>query len=106
MPKVHNIGKRHFIQYFRFPAQWGCKFVVRGSTQEIEEPFRTSKPFMIRLPFYRVLVIGKWTGQQPNEESALNNAMQGRVLTDEDFQEDKGWTPAPNSFGEESIEDW
>jgi predicted phosphodiesterase len=72
-------------------------FVV-GHTQEIEYPYRTSKPVMIRLPFYRVLVIGKWSGQL-EEETALSTALEMRVLTDEDFQE--GWTPAAYEAGEE-----
>jgi hypothetical protein len=104
MPKVHNIGKRHFVQYFRFPAMWGNKLIVRGTTQEIEEPFRTSKPLMLRLPFYRVLVLGKWTGKQPDEETALNNAIQGRVLHDEDFE--KGWTAPAHQAAATSLEDW
>jgi hypothetical protein len=100
MPKVHNIGKQHFVQYFRLPAKWGWKVVVRGSTQEIEFPYRVAKPLMIRLPFYRVLVIGKWVGKL-DEETALNNAMQGRVLKDEDFEE--GWTaPAYQATEEDS----
>jgi hypothetical protein len=99
LPKVHNIGKNYFVQYFRFPAKWGIKVIVRGETQEIVHPFRLSKPFMIRLPFYRVLVIGKWAGQQPDEETALHKAMQGRVLKDEDFEE--GWTPAAYKNSEE-----
>jgi hypothetical protein len=104
MPKVHNIGKNHFVQYFRLPADWKGKFMVRGETQEIEEPFRTSTPLMLRLPFYRVLVLGKWTGYQPDEETALNSAMQGRVLKDEDFQE--GWTAPAYKTPNEDIWDW
>jgi hypothetical protein len=61
---------------------------------------------MIRLPFYRVLVIGKWTGKQPDEETALNTAMQGRVLTDEDFSEEKGWQPAKVPNREEGLDYW
>lgn len=106
MPKVHNIGKQHFVQYFRLPVKWGWKLAVRGETQEIEYPFRLSKPIMIRLPFYRVLVIGKWTGEQPDEETALNTAMQGRVLTDDDFQKEKGWQPAPVQNREEGLDYW
>jgi hypothetical protein len=102
MPKIHNIGKQHFVQLFRLPAKWGFKFVVRGETQEIQAPFRMSKPFMIRLPFYRVLVIGKWSGAQPDEETALSSAIQGRVLKDEDFEE--GWTPPAVQVAEESSE--
>jgi hypothetical protein len=100
MPKVHNIGQQHFVQCFRLPAKWGWKLAVRGDTQEIEYPFRLSKPLMIRLPFYYVLVIGKWTGQELDEETALSNALQGRVLKDEDFQE--GWTPPAYKTPEKS----
>jgi hypothetical protein len=89
MPKVHDIGKQHFIQLIDFPVKWGWKMVTTGWTQEIEEPFRTSKPLIVRLPAHKALVFGKWTGAQPDEESALNNAIQGRVLKDEDFEE--GW---------------
>jgi hypothetical protein len=103
MPKVHNIGKQHFLQFFRLPANWRGKLVVRGETQEIDEPFRTSKPIMIKLPFYRVLVLGKWSGQL-NEEEALQKAIQGRVLKDEDFQE--GWTAPAHQVAEADIWDW
>lgn len=102
MSKVHNIGKNHFVQYMRYPASWGWKIAVKGWTQEIEEPFRTAEPWIIRLPFYRALIIGKWTGYQPDEESALNNAIQGRVLKDEDFEE--GWTPPAYQTPEEDFD--
>jgi hypothetical protein len=101
LPKVHNIGKKHFVQYFRLPAKWGWKVVVRGETQEIDYPYRNAKPLMIRLPFYRTLVIGKWAGQL-NEEEALEKAIQGRVLKDEDFQE--GWTAPAYQGAEEGDE--
>ena len=76
---------------------------MRGWTQEIEEPFRTAEPLIVRLPFHKALVFGKWTGAQSDEETALNNAMQGRVLADEDFQE--GWTPPAIQAGEEDFWD-
>jgi hypothetical protein len=103
MPKVHNIGKKHFVQFIDFPVKWEGKLMVRGWTQEIEEPFRTSSPFIFRMPNFKALVIGKWAGAQPDEETALNNAMQGRVLKDEDFEE--GWTPPAYQDSEEGIED-
>lgn len=77
--------------------------MVRGETQEIEEPFRTAKPFMIRLPFYRTLVIGKWAGQL-EEEEALIKATGIRILQDEDFE--KGWTAPAYKNAEEDIWDW
>ena len=102
MPKVHEIGKTRFIQLIEFPVKWGWKVTVRGWTQEIEEPFRTATPVILRLPFHKALVLGKWTGKQEDEESALNNATQGRLLTYEDFQE--GWTPAPEQTAAEGSE--
>jgi hypothetical protein len=104
MPKVHNIGKTRFTQLIDFPVAWGNKVVVRGWSQETSEPFRTSEPLIFRLPFHKAVVFGKWTGTQPDEETALNNAMQGRVLKDEDFEE--GWTPAAYKDGEKSREYW
>lgn len=104
MPKLHDIGPNHFVQVTSFPVKWGWKFTVRGWTQEIEEPFRTAEPLIIRLPFHKALVIGKWTGTQPDEETALNRAIEGRVLADEDFEE--GWTPPAYKAREEDSWDW
>lgn len=106
MPKVHNIGKHRFIQIIDFPVEWGWKVAVYGWTQEIEEPFRTAIPIIVRLPKHKAIAFGKWTGTQPDEETALNNAMQGRVLQDEDFTEEKGWTPAAYKVAETSGEYW
>lgn len=104
MPKVHNIGKQHFVQLIKLPVEWGNKVVVRGWTQEIEEPFRTAAPFIVRLPKYRALVIGKWTGSK-TEYEALNSAIQRRDLTYDDFTEEAGWTPAPDQDREAGIDD-
>jgi hypothetical protein len=103
MPKVHNIGPT-FVQITNFPYKWGAKFIVRGWTQEIEDPFRTSKPFIVRLPRYKALVLGRWTGTT-NEESALSGALQTREVTYDDFTEEKGWIPAPDSDSKESLDD-
>jgi hypothetical protein len=102
MPKVHEFGKNNFAQLIDFPVKWGYKIVVRGWSQETENPFRTSNPLIFRLPFNKALVLGKWTGLQPDEETALNNAIQGRVLSDEDFEE--GWEPPAYKAGEEGSE--
>jgi hypothetical protein len=104
MPRTHNIGTKRFVQFIDFPVKWGYKLVVRGWTQEIKHPFRTSTPLIFRLPFHKAVVFGKWTGQQHDEESALNNAIQGRILTDEDFEE--GWTPPAHKAREEGVWDW
>lgn len=105
MPKIHNIGPKHFTQYIDFPVKWEWRLWTRGWTQEISEPFRTSEPLIFRMPFHKALVFGKWTGKVDNEEDALNRAIEGRVLKDEDFLE--GWTPpAAHEATETGIEDW
>ena len=103
MPRVHNIGPI-FVQVTKFPYEWGSKVVVRGWTQEIEEPFRTSNPFILRLPKFKALVCGRWTGIK-NEEEALTGALETREVTYDDFTEEAGWTPAPDTDSEESVED-
>ena len=104
MPKVHNIGPV-FVQVTKFPYEWGSKVIVRGWTQEIEEPFRTSKPFILRLPKFKALVCGRWTGVK-DEEEALSGALETREVTYDDFTEEAGWTPAPNSDREEGGENF
>ena len=104
MPKVHNIGPI-FVQVTKFPYDWGNKLVVRGWTQEIEEPFRTSQPLILRLPKYKALVCGRWTGVK-NEEEALTGALETREVTYDDFTEEAGWTPAPDSDRETGIKDF
>ena len=103
MPKVHKIGTKHFLQVVDLPVVWGKKFVVRGWTQEIEHPFRTSQPLLLRLPKYKALAFGKWTGFKPEEE-ALKSALETREVTYDDFTEEAGWTP-PVSDREEGGED-
>lgn len=102
MPQAHNIGPI-FIQVTKFPYKWGAKIFVRGWTQEIEEPFRTATPLVVRLPNYKALVLGKWTGTK-EEEEALNSALERRDLTYDDFTEEAGWTPAPDSDRETSFD--
>ena len=102
MPKAHDIGPL-FVQVTNFPYEWGNKLIVRGWTQEIEPPYRTSKPFIVRLPFYKAIVFGRWTGRKPEEE-ALNEVLGRRDLTYDDFTEEKGWVPAPDSDRETSLE--
>jgi hypothetical protein len=103
MPKVHNIGAKHFVQLTNFPFKWGYKVVVRGWTQEIEEPFRTATPFIVRLPRYKALVFGVWEGLK-TEEEALSSALGRREVTYDDFQEEAGWVPAPDSNRETSSQ--
>ena len=104
MPKVHKLGAKRFLQLVELPLVWEKKFIVRGWTQEIEPPFRTSQPFLVRLPKYKVLVFGKWTGFTEDEEEALKTALGTREVTYDDFTEEAGWT-APDSDREESLQD-
>ena len=104
MPKVHKVGPKHFVQLTNFPFKWGFKFIVRGWTQEIEPPYRTSNPFIVRLPRYKALVFGAWSGMK-TEEEALSTALGRREVTYDDFTEEAGWTPAPDSNREASIDD-
>jgi hypothetical protein len=103
MPKVHKIGSKHFVQLTNFPFKWGFKFIVRGWTQEIEPPYRTSTPLIVRLPRYKALVFGAWSGMK-DEEEALSTALGRREVTYDDFTEEAGWTPAPDSDREASID--
>ena len=102
MPKVHTLGPL-FVQVTRFPYEWGNKLVVRGWSQEIEEPYRTATPFIVRLPKYHGLVLGRW-GAMKEEEEALSGALARREVTYDDFTEEAGWTPATESNRETSVE--
>ena len=102
MPKVHTLGPL-FVQVTRFPYEWGNKLVVRGWSQEIEEPYRTAIPFIVRLPKYHGLVLGQW-GDMKEEEEALSGALARREVTYDDFTEEAGWTPAPESNRETSSD--
>ena len=90
------------MQKIDLPVVWGKKILVRGWTQEIEPPFRESKPLIFRLPAYKALVFGIW-GKKLTEEEALGKAIQRREVTYDDFQEEAGWTPAPNQDREEDF---
>lgn len=102
MPKVHNIGTKHFFQVLKQPYLWGNKVTAKGWTQEIESPFRFAEPLMVRGPFSRVFIIGKWLGVK-EEEEALNSALNRRDLTYDDFTKEAGWTPPPDQDSEEDF---
>jgi hypothetical protein len=50
-------------------------------------------------------VCGRWTGVK-NEEEALTGALETREVTYDDFTEEAGWTPAPDSDRKTGIEDF
>jgi hypothetical protein len=101
MPETHDFAKKYFVQRLKnYHAEWNGRIAVRGWSQEIEPPFRTAQPILLRLPRGNALVFGKWTGEV-SEETALDRAVQRRDLTDNDFREEAGWTPAPDEAAEE-----
>lgn len=106
MPKLHNIGPKHFVQYVSFPVKWQWRLWTTGWTQEIEEPFRTSTPLIFRMPFHKALVIGMWTGRVEDETEALMRATEWRVASIEEFQKEAGWTPAAFEASGESSENF
>jgi len=103
MPKTHNIGPQHFVQLTKFPYEWGSKVVTRGWTQETEAPYRTATPLIVRLPRYRALVLGRWTGQTDSVE--VDKLIGLRIVTEDEFTEEAGWTPPPKSDREKSLDD-
>lgn len=103
MPKTHNIGPL-FVQVTNFPYNWEGKAVVRGWTQEIDDPYRTATPLIVRLPRYKALVLGRWNGTK-TEAEAVSMALEVREVTEDDFTKEAGWTPAPDSDREESLHD-
>lgn len=105
MAKLHNIGPRHFVQFLHFPAQWEGKLWVTGWTQEIQHPYRRAEPLILRLPFKKAFVVGKWQDAEYDEEEALMYAVQYREATYDDFTEEAGWTPAPDEADEEGRKD-
>lgn len=98
MPQTHSFGP-FFVQHLDLPVQWGKKVCVRGWSQEIEPPYRTASPILLRLPRYKALAFGIWTGSK-DETEALESAIQRREVTYDDFQEEAGWTD-PDSYREE-----
>lgn len=104
MPETHDFAKKYFVQLLQnYRADWNGKIAVRGWTQEIEPPYRTSEPLLLRLPGGKALVFGRWSGRV-SEETALDRAVQRRDLTDDDFSEQAGWTPAPDQAAEADSE--
>lgn len=52
----------------------------RGTTQEIDWPYRTGVSVVARMPWStRAFVVGRWTGQRP-EEDALSAAIGARRI--------------------------
>lgn len=79
MPQLHDIGKKHFVHTMAYPTK---KFPIldRGETQEIEEPYRLGRSWVVRVPLTRwAFVAGRWVSEQP-EDSALTRAIKARPL--------------------------
>lgn len=79
MPQVHDIGARYFVHAMAYPDR-AFPLIDRGETQEIEEPYRYGRSWVIRIPWSRhALVTGKWTREE-TEDSALRRAIKARDL--------------------------
>lgn len=102
MPQIHSLGPL-FVQVLDLPVQWESKVIVRGWTQEIEPPYRTGYPLLVRLPKHKALALGVWSHHQTDEEAALKAAMEVRDVTYDDFTQEAGWTD-PDTYREESSE--
>lgn len=74
MAKTTDVG-RVFLHIIRVNP--GTKFFHRGKSVEVEHPYRTGKPLIMRLPFRRALVIGVWQDTGWDETTALYEAVSG-----------------------------
>jgi hypothetical protein len=89
MPHVAQLGSKVFVQTIKYPIKVSFKSLIEvGSTQEIEEPFRTGKSLVIRLPFKKALVIGIWR-YALEESEALVSALGGRMMSIEEYHNAK-----------------
>lgn len=78
MPQVHDIGPI-FVHSMTYPAK-DFPLIDRGETQEIEEPYRYGRSWVLRVPWSRrAIVTGRWTREEP-EDSALRRAIKARDL--------------------------
>ena len=100
--KTHDLGP-FYLQLIWAPYEWNNKRVVRGWSQETDEPFRTSTPLLLRLPGYRALVLGKWTGRA--DQTKIDEIIGLRVAQEHEFTEEAGWAPPPREDREEMPED-
>lgn len=79
MPQVHDIGKKHFLQFMKYPTR-KFPFLDLGSTYEIEEPYRSGESLVFRVPLTRrAVVVGRWVGVM-SEDQALRTAIRMREL--------------------------
>ena len=74
MAETRDFG-RLFFHTMKWPVPGG-PLIERGHTQEIEEPYRTARPLLFRLPGKRRFVLG-WWGPSVSESVAMRNALGG-----------------------------
>ena len=89
--ELHDVGPG-FFQFWCYPKMKpGPPLFERGSTQEIEEPFRHSVSWVTRLPLTRLaFVFGRWSESVP-EELALAQGTRMRVLHEINMDTIRSW---------------
>lgn len=81
MPNVHHIGPKVYVHQMTYPST-AFPLAERGTTQEIEYPFRCGQSVVIRLPFTtRAMAFGVWTGKV-EESMALEGAIGAKWIGD------------------------
>jgi hypothetical protein len=83
VPNVHNIGSKYYVHRLAYPSR---KFPLweKGTTQEIDYPYRDGECLVVRLPLSKQAVcVGRW-GEEQDEEEALTDALGARNLTPEE----------------------
>lgn len=78
MPRTHSAGP-YFVHSMEYPSR---DFPVwdKGTTQEIEHPFRLAQSYVVRVPFTRrAFVFGRW-GPEQHEHEALAKAIHVREM--------------------------
>lgn len=74
MPATKEIGP-FFLHVLRYPST-DFPLVERGTTQEIDHPFRKATSLVFRVPFRtRAFVVGKWGPPADDPDEALHQAL-------------------------------
>ena len=103
MPAVHNIG-RLYTHKFAYPDRV-FPVVDRGLSQETTWPFRSSRPWVVRIPFSRYGFVLGWWGQEVPEDVAMERAVSGALIGYEPTREygDRDGEEAPEEDQEDRV---
>ena len=79
MPETHQLTESVFWHTMRSSRK--APLIERGSTQEVDYPYRHGKAVVFRLPLTTLaLAVGKWAGREAREKDAILKAIGGRDL--------------------------